>query len=31
MSETQSVEVYIYRYKPTLRGIVVLEFTKSVG
>ena len=30
-TETWSVEVYIYRYEPTLRGIVVLVFTKSGG
>ena len=30
-TEPWSVEVYIYRYEPTLRGIVVLVFTKSGG
>ena len=30
-TDTRSVEVYIQRYEPTLRGIVVLVFTKSVG
>ena len=30
-TETHSVEVYIVRYEKTLRGIVVLVFTKSVG
>ena len=28
---TRSVEVYIHRSSPTLRGIVVLVFTKSDG
>ena len=30
-TETQSVEVNIHRSSPTLRGIVVLVFTKSDG
>ena len=30
-TETRSVEVYIHRSSPTLRGIVVLVFTKSDG
>ena len=30
-TERRSVEVYIYRSSPTLRGIVVLVFTKSDG
>ena len=30
-TDKRSVEVYIQRYEPTLRGIVVLVFTKSVG
>ena len=30
-TETRSVEVYIHCSSPTLRGIVVLVFTKSDG
>ena len=30
-TSTRSVEVYIKRYEPIVRGIVVLVFTKSVG
>ena len=30
-TETRGVEVYIHRSSPTLRGIVVLVFTKSDG
>ena len=30
-TDTRSVEVYIQGYEPTLRGIVVLVFNKSVG
>ena len=30
-TETRPVEVYIKRCSPTIRGIVVLVFTKSVG
>ena len=30
-TETRSVEVYIQRCSPTLKGIVVLVFTESVG
>ena len=30
-TETRSVEVYIQRSSPTLRGIVVLVLTKSGG
>ena len=29
--ETRSVKVYIKRWSPTLKGIVVLVFTKSFG